>query len=131
MTSSDRTDHVIDQGRALVWAIEALGAIDSPDPFECILAELFQEAYERCLHSIVANTPAWMGEEILSTREDIQIEHPPAWLEAIEGPGVALRPLDRGNGRTRPTLTSPVESRRRHAGETAKRRREDPSTPAL
>ena len=131
MTILDPTDCIIDQGRALVWAIEELQAIESSDPFERILAELFREAYERCLCTIVADAPASTCEAILSARKEIQSGQVPAWLEKIDGPGVVLRSENGGNGRTHPTPSSHGKRRHRHMAEPARLRQGDPSTPAL
>jgi hypothetical protein len=71
MTSPELTDSTIIQGRALVQAIEALGAIEPDDPFERVVAELFLAAYRRRLTEIVEAAPAWAAEEILGTSERV------------------------------------------------------------
>ena len=57
------------QGKALVRAIEALGTIQSTDPFERALACLLMAAYKRRLRAIVAAMPTWVSEGMLSTSE--------------------------------------------------------------
>jgi hypothetical protein len=71
MTSPEFTDSTIIQGRALVRAIKALGAIEPSDPFERVVAELFQAAYRRRLTEIVEAAPAWVAEEILGASERV------------------------------------------------------------
>jgi hypothetical protein len=56
--TADLTDRIIAQGRALVRAIEALGAIWPTGPFERALARLLVAAYKRRLRGIVAAAPA-------------------------------------------------------------------------
>jgi hypothetical protein len=68
--NSNSTDQIIAQGRALVRAIEALNFIEPSDYFERHIARLLAAAYERRLEEIVAAAPAWVGEEILSAREN-------------------------------------------------------------
>ena len=67
----DPADRTLVQGRILVWAIEALDRIEPASPLERALAELFQAAYKRCLHSLVTEAPAWVSEEILSTNQAV------------------------------------------------------------
>ncbi len=66
MTSLEPTDSIIAQGRILVWAIEALDAIESSEPFERAVAELFRAAYKRRLIEIIEAVPPWMAQEILN-----------------------------------------------------------------
>jgi hypothetical protein len=81
---ADHTDRIIAQGRTLVWAIEALGEIQSSWSFECELAELFRAACERCLSAIVAESPPWVREEILDASECIHDERPVARLDGSD-----------------------------------------------
>jgi len=71
MTSPELTDSTIIQGRTLVQAIEALGSIESSDPFERVVAELFQAAYRRRLTEIIEAAPEWVAEEILGASEHV------------------------------------------------------------
>ena len=68
---TDLTDRIILQGRALVRAIEALGTIQPPDPFERALAHLLMASYKRRLRGIVKLAPTWVSEETLSASEHI------------------------------------------------------------
>lgn len=98
MTATNPTDPIITQGRTLVWAIEALRTIELDDPFEQALAELFREAYQRCLQAIVAQVPTWVGEEILSTGAQTRDGQVPEWLAAIAEPADVAGPDGGGNG---------------------------------
>ena len=98
-TDADHTDRIIAQGRALVWAIEALGEIESSRPFEGELAGLFQAACKRCLSAIVAEAPSWVREEILSVSGCIQDGRPVEWLDrSDEQAAPAPRALTTGAG---------------------------------
>ena len=63
------TDRIIQQGHALVRAIEALSTIDPSGPFEELIAGLLLAAYKRRLRGIVGAVPAWMTERILAASE--------------------------------------------------------------
>jgi hypothetical protein len=110
---TDHTDRIIAQGRTLVWAIEALGEIQSSWPFECELAELFQAACKRCLSAIVAEAPSWVREEILDAGECTHDERPVerldrsdeqatpatrAWATGANGATSDLEPDQAGGG---------------------------------
>jgi hypothetical protein len=69
MSDRECTDRILRQGRALVRAIEALGTIQPTGPFERALACLLVAAYKRHLRAIVAASPTWVSEEMLSTSE--------------------------------------------------------------
>ena len=60
------TPHIIHQGRALVRAIESIGAIQAGWPLERLIASLLLALYKRKLRGIIEAAPAWVGEEILS-----------------------------------------------------------------
>jgi hypothetical protein len=47
--TADLTNRIMDQGRALARAIEALGTIEPIDPFERALARLLMAAHKRRL----------------------------------------------------------------------------------
>jgi hypothetical protein len=89
---ADHTDCIIAQGRTLVWAIEALGEIQSSWPFERELAELFQAACERCLSAIVAEAPSWVREEILDVGKCVHDERP---VERLDGSDEQATPAPR------------------------------------
>jgi hypothetical protein len=65
MKTPDITKHIIHQGRALVRAIESIGAIRADWPLECLVASLLLRMYKRKLRGIIGAAPAWVGEEIL------------------------------------------------------------------
>ena len=88
---ADHTESIVAQGRALVWAIEALDEIESSCPFERELAELFQAACKRCLRAIVAEAPPQVHEEIQNVGEYIQDGRPVEWLDK-RGEQVTLPP---------------------------------------
>jgi hypothetical protein len=69
MIAPGLTDRILTQGRALVRAIEALGTIEPPGPFERALARLLMAAYKRRLRGVVKLAPTWVSEEMLSTSE--------------------------------------------------------------
>ena len=65
MTQFDPTARLITQGRALVRAIESIGAIQADWALERLIASLLLALYKRKLRGIIAAAPAWVGEEIL------------------------------------------------------------------
>jgi len=80
MTDPALTDRIISQGRALVRAIEALGAIEPTGPFEWARARLLMAAYKRRRRAIVKVAPTWASQEILSASERIGDERAVLWL---------------------------------------------------
>jgi hypothetical protein len=66
MSSLELTDNVITQVHTLVRAIESLDTIQSSDPFERALADLFLAAYKRRLREIVQTAPPWVAEQVSS-----------------------------------------------------------------
>jgi hypothetical protein len=77
---SERADHIIQQGRALVRVIEALGTIEPTGWFERPIAGLLLAAYKRRLRGIVKVAPAWMTERILSASERIDDKRMVLWM---------------------------------------------------
>jgi hypothetical protein len=75
-----RTEHVLEQGKALVRAIESLETIGSSGPFETSTKWLLLMAYRHRLRAIVAAGPAWVAEEILSASEGIADDGPVQWI---------------------------------------------------
>jgi hypothetical protein len=71
MIAPGLTDRILTQGRALVRAIEALGTIEPPGPFERALARLLMPAYKRRLRVTVKVVPTWVSEEILAHRSTL------------------------------------------------------------
>lgn len=68
---AEGAEHTIEQGRALVRAIEALGVIEPTAWFERAIASLLLAAYKRRLRAIIGAVPTWMGDCILQASERI------------------------------------------------------------
>jgi len=66
MNSPEFADNVITQVHTLVRAIESLDTIESSDPFERALADLFLAAYKRRLREVVQAAPPWVAEQVSS-----------------------------------------------------------------
>jgi hypothetical protein len=64
-------EHTIEQGRALVRAVESLGVIEPTAWFERAIARLLLAAYKRRPRAIIGAVPAWMGDRILQASERI------------------------------------------------------------
>lgn len=62
---------MLEQGKALVRAIEALATIKPSGATERAIASLLLRVYKRRLRGIVAVAPSWMSEEILSASQRI------------------------------------------------------------
>ena len=67
----DRLADTIDQGRALVRAIEALGVIEPTAWFGRAIGSLRLPAHKRRLRAIIGTAPAWMGKRILEASDRI------------------------------------------------------------
>ena len=76
----DPTERILQQGKALVQAIEALETIDPTGPLESTMVWLLLKAYRRRLRAIVGLAPTWMSEEILSTSERIGDDGAVLWM---------------------------------------------------
>ena len=76
----EHVNHIIQQGRALVRAIEALGTIEPSGPFEELITGLLLAAYKRRLRGIVEAVPAWMTERILTASEQIKDKRMVLWM---------------------------------------------------
>jgi hypothetical protein len=74
------TESTLEQGQALVCAIEALETIEPTGPFERVITWLQLQAYRRRLRAIVELAPAWVAEEILSASERVGGDRPTVWL---------------------------------------------------
>ena len=68
---TELTERVIEQGRALVHAIEGLRVIEPSGWFERAIAGLLLAAYRRRLKMIIATAPSWVGGRILSAAEGV------------------------------------------------------------
>ena len=77
---ADTTLRIIQQGKALVRAIEALTTIDSTGWFETAITRLLLAAYKRRLRAVVAVAPEWMVEEIVSASERVGEERKRVWM---------------------------------------------------
>jgi hypothetical protein len=76
----NRTERILEQGQALVRAIEALEVIEPTGPLERAQVWLLLQAYRHRLRAIVAAAPAWLAEEILSASQEIESDRPAVWL---------------------------------------------------
>ena len=76
----NRTECVLEQGRALVRAIEALETIDHTGPIERAIVWFLLEGYRHRLRAIVASAPAWVVEQILSASTQIDEDRPAVWI---------------------------------------------------
>jgi hypothetical protein len=75
-----KTERMLEQGKALVRAIEALNTIEPTGPIERTMAALLLQTYQRRLRAIVASAPTWVSEEILSASQEIDGQRPAVWL---------------------------------------------------
>ncbi len=80
MTNPDVTETAIEQGRAIVRAIEALGVIEPSGQFERLLAGILMAVYKRRLQGIIATAPAWVGEQILSASQHVGEDRAAVWF---------------------------------------------------
>jgi hypothetical protein len=80
MTEPTHTDRIIEQGRALVRAIEALDTIEPTGPIERFLVWFLLSAYKHRLRAIVKAAPSWVTEEILSASEQIGDDRAALWI---------------------------------------------------
>ncbi len=80
MTEPTHTDRIIEQGRALVRAIEALDIIEPTGPIERFLVWFLQSAYKHRLRAIVKAAPSWVTEEILSASQRIGEDRTVLWM---------------------------------------------------
>ncbi|HET91468.1 MAG TPA: hypothetical protein ENN99_12145 [Chloroflexi bacterium] len=60
------TINVMNQGRQLIEAVEALNTIETGDPLEREVARLFQMAFERRLYEIADLVSLWSVEDVLT-----------------------------------------------------------------
>jgi hypothetical protein len=74
------TERILEQGQALVRAIEALETIDHTGPIERAIVWFLLETYRHRLRSIVASAPAWVVEQILSASGHIDDDRPVLWM---------------------------------------------------
>ncbi len=80
MTDPATTETVIEQGKAFVRAIEAIGTIAPSGPLERALAGLLQAGYKRRLRALVKVLPEWVTEEILSASQHIGDDRAAVWF---------------------------------------------------
>lgn len=76
----ETTKRILEQGQALVRAIEALETIDHTGPLERAQVWMLLQAYRRRLRAIVGTAPDWLAEEILSASQAIDKDRPAVWL---------------------------------------------------
>ena len=70
----DRTERILEQGQALVRAIEALETIEPTGPIERVQVWFLLQAYRGRLRAIVAAAPRWVAEEILTASQQIRAD---------------------------------------------------------
>jgi hypothetical protein len=80
MGAMNRTEKIVEQGQALVRAIEALETIEPTGPIERVQVWFLLQAYRRRLRGIVELAPTWLAEEILSASQAIDEKRPAVWL---------------------------------------------------
>lgn len=80
MRQMDTTEKILQQGQALVRAIEALETIDHTGPIERAIVWFLLEAYRHRLRAIVASAPDWVVEQILSASQHIADDRPVLWM---------------------------------------------------
>ena len=76
----DQTEHILQQGQALVRAIEALETIEPTGPIDRVQAWFLLQAYRRRLRALVVTAPTCVCEEILSASQAIDSDRPAVWL---------------------------------------------------
>jgi hypothetical protein len=74
-TEKDRTQQTIVYGRALVRAIEALGAIATTDQVGQTLASQLITAYEQQIQAIIEASPGLVAEALLKEKVLIRSRH--------------------------------------------------------
>jgi hypothetical protein len=67
----DQTERILQQGKALVRAIEALETIEPTGPIERTMAALLLQAYRYRLRAVVVAAPGWLAEEVLSAGQAV------------------------------------------------------------
>jgi hypothetical protein len=80
MGAMNRTEKIVEQGQALVRAIEALETIEPTGPIERVQVWFLLQAYRRRLRGIVELAPTWLAEEILSASQRIGSDRAAVWL---------------------------------------------------
>lgn len=88
MPDPNATETTIEQNKALVHAIEALGTIEPSGWFERWQARLLQAAYKRRLRGVVAAAPSWVTEEILSASQHIGDDRAVVWMRERQCKGI-------------------------------------------
>ena len=76
----DPTNRILEQGKALVRAIEALETIEPTGPIERVQVWFLLQVYRRRLRAIVEAAPAWLAEEILSASQRVGSDRPAVWM---------------------------------------------------
>mgnify|MGYP001145167593 CR=1 FL=1 len=80
MNELELTERILEQGQALVRAIEALETIEPAGPLERVNRWLLLQVYKRRLRMLVVHAPSWLCEEILSASQEIRKDRPAVWL---------------------------------------------------
>ena len=80
MNELELTERILQQGKALVRAIEALETIEPAGSLERVNRWLLLQVYKRRLRMLVVHAPSWLCEEILSASQEIRKDRPAVWL---------------------------------------------------
>jgi hypothetical protein len=75
-----RTERILQQGQALVRAIEALETIEPTGPIEQVQVWCLLQAYRRRLMDLMELVPDWPAEEIPSASQRIGDDRPAVWM---------------------------------------------------
>ena len=80
MNELELTERILEQGQALVRAIEALETIEPAGLLERVNRWLLLQVYKRRLRMLVVHAPSWLCGEILSASQEIRKDRPAVWL---------------------------------------------------
>lgn len=72
MTDDEATSRIVEQGRALIRAVEALEVIEPTGWFERAIVRLLVAAYERRLEVVFTSMPEWVVAKILDASKDFE-----------------------------------------------------------
>lgn len=80
MNESRTIGCILQQGKALIHAIEALEIIEPTRPIERVQVWFLLQAYRRRLRAIVVAAPSWLAEGIPSASEQVGGGRSEVWL---------------------------------------------------
>jgi hypothetical protein len=76
----NKTERILEQGKALVRVVEALETIEPIGSIDRTMVVLLLQTYRHRLRAIVSSAPSWVREEILSASQEIDDQRPAAWM---------------------------------------------------